>query len=641
MTILANRASGSGTLTLNILNDTENEGDETIIVGGSSGELVIKSAVITIHDDEATYLSITGPTAEVAEGSSASFTVSLSKAVTEAVTVAWNDVPGTATAGTDYTAASGTVTFAANSSAGTTKSITIATTDDSLSETAETFDVAVGAVSGDGAAGVWVKSTAATAEATIAESDAITVSLSGPPSSVFEGDTATYTVSLSGGTPTEDLTVDYATADGTGNNAATAPGDYEAKSGTLTFTPTDHADKTVTVQTTEDIQAESFETFSFALSNPLGGGGPTPTLGSPSSVTTTIDDDDSVSAPPQNPSNIVIQVDVRLSVEPDSVKEGAGSTDFTVTATRTGAAQSAEVAIPLTLGGTAEAGTGKDYTAPASASVTIPANETSGTSTLTLDILNDTEVEGDETIIVGGTSTGLKIASDTITIHDDEATYLSIAGPTGEVAEGGNATFTVTLAKSVPADVKVVWFASRNLNDYSPHDGSVTFPANSGANATQTFTIPVTDDNLSEPTETFTVDLGADSGDQASIVYVDTTADSATATIAESDPITVSISGPASVAEGATTTDYTVSISGGDPTADLTVDYATADGTATAGTDYTAKPTTTLTFTPDGPRGTDFQGPDYGGRSERGGGDFHRHAEQPLGRRRTHAGPGR
>ena len=50
---------------------TKVEGDETIIVGGSFEELTIGSALITVHDDEATYLSISGPTADVTEGSNA------------------------------------------------------------------------------------------------------------------------------------------------------------------------------------------------------------------------------------------------------------------------------------------------------------------------------------------------------------------------------------------------------------------------------------------------------------------------------------------------------------------------------------------------------------------------------------------
>ena len=91
-----------------------------------------------------------------------------------------------------------------------------------------------------------LKSGASSATATIAASDPITVNISGP-SSVDEGDATTnYTVSLSpsGVTPTSDLTVSYATANGT----ATAGSDYTAKSGTLTFTNTAAGSQTFTVQ---------------------------------------------------------------------------------------------------------------------------------------------------------------------------------------------------------------------------------------------------------------------------------------------------------------------------------------------------------------------------------------------------------
>ena len=72
-----------------------------------------------------------------------------------------------------------------------------------------------------------------------------------------EGDATTaYTVSLSpdGVIPTDDLKVDYATGRRTLRRRDT---DYTAKSGTLTFTQADHADKTFTVQTTDDTFDES------------------------------------------------------------------------------------------------------------------------------------------------------------------------------------------------------------------------------------------------------------------------------------------------------------------------------------------------------------------------------------------------
>ena len=402
VTIPANQSSGTATLTLTIIDDSEVEGDETIIVGGSFEELTIGSALITVHDDEATYLSISGPASEATEGSNASFTVTLSKDVDAAVTVAWTATAGTAEA-SDYGTASGSVTFAADSGAGATQTITVATIEDDLSETAETFSVELGADSGNRADIVWVKTTASGATATIAASDPITVVLSGP-DTVDEGDTATYTVSLSpeGVIPTADLTVDYATADGT----ATAGEDYTAASGTLTFTQTDHADKTVEVQTTEDILSEADEDFTFSISSPSGGG-QTPMLGTSSKITT-INFDDAVSDPPDNPGDLVTPINIRLSVSPDSVNEDDGETDFTVTATHdAGTTRTEDIKIELALGGTADS---DDYTAPPQASVTIPAGQPSGSATLTLTLIDDDLDEGDETIIVGGSFEALTIA---------------------------------------------------------------------------------------------------------------------------------------------------------------------------------------------------------------------------------------
>ena len=313
--------------------------------------------------------------------------------------------------------------------------------------------------------------------------------------------------------------MDYSTFDGT----AIAGEDYTVKSGTLTFTETDSGAQEVPVQTTDDILSEASETFDFRLSNAQGGGGPSPEI-DPSEVTTTIKASDHVSDPPESPQKVVAQVNIRLTADPDSVNEGAGSTNFTVTAAHNGDSQSEAVTIQLGLGGTAEAGTGKDYiVTTALTSITIPASQTSGSGTLTLTILDDSLVEGDETIIVGGSSGDLVIKSAVITIHDDEATYLSISAETQEVAEGSSATFTVTLSEAIAAEVSVAWNdapVTAGTSDYTAASETVTFPANSAAGATQTFTIATTQDTLSEPAETFDAVLGAVSGAGADGVYV-------------------------------------------------------------------------------------------------------------------------
>src|SRR5207247_7499850 len=84
--------------------------------------------------------------------------------------------------------------------------------------------------------------------------------------SVVEGNSGTtnavFPVTLSTAS-LQTVTVDYATADGT----ATAPGDYTAASGTLTFAPGTVA-QTVTVPIVVDTLFEPNETFVVNLTNP-------------------------------------------------------------------------------------------------------------------------------------------------------------------------------------------------------------------------------------------------------------------------------------------------------------------------------------------------------------------------------------
>ena len=584
ITIPANSASGTGSITITPTDDSVVEGDETITIPGSTTTQVglnVSDAIVTLTDDDkstsdpgeeddkdSAELSISGPTSNVSEGGNATFTVTLSAAIAKEVQVAWSAPLSTdAAVSSDLGTTSGTVTFAANSGAGATQTITIAATDDALSETSESFTVTLGDITSTLSSQVSLKSGSSSATATIAESDPITISISGP-SNVNEGDATTnYTVSLSpsGVTPTADLTVSYATADGT----AVAGSDYTDTSGTLTFTQADAGDKTFTVQTTEDTFDESGETFTVTISSPSGGGGPTPTLGTTKVITTTIDDDDdSISG-------------ITLTVSPTSVGEDDAKTEFTVTASLGGTTtRPSETVVTIgTLSGTATKDT--DYTVnTALGSITIPANTTSATGTLELTPTDDAIVEGDETIVISGTTTvNLTVSDATITLTDDngsttdpgeeddkDSAELSISGPSGNVDEGSDATFTVTLSAAVSKAVTVAWTATGNTSDYSPTSGTVTFAAGSTAGSTQDIDIAVTDDDLSETAESFTVTLGTVGGDLSSQVTVGST-NSGTATIAESDPITVSISGPAGeVTEGGAGT-YTVSLSPdwGDP----------------------------------------------------------------------------
>ncbi|HYT30935.1 MAG TPA: Calx-beta domain-containing protein, partial [Actinomycetota bacterium] len=107
----------SRTIAVSVVGDTIQEGDETFSVLLSNpvgGTIADGTAAGTITDDDgAPTLSVND--VSKAEGNSgavsASFTVSLSNASTQTVTVAWATADGTAVAGSDYTGASGTLSF--------------------------------------------------------------------------------------------------------------------------------------------------------------------------------------------------------------------------------------------------------------------------------------------------------------------------------------------------------------------------------------------------------------------------------------------------------------------------------------------------------------------------------------------------
>ena len=89
--------------------------------------------------------------AAAAEGGSLAFTVTLAPAATDEVTVDWATADGPspdgAAAGSDYTAGSGTLTFAAGE---TSKTVTVAVLDDSADEISETVTVTLSNASGAG-----------------------------------------------------------------------------------------------------------------------------------------------------------------------------------------------------------------------------------------------------------------------------------------------------------------------------------------------------------------------------------------------------------------------------------------------------------------------------------------------------------
>ena len=226
----------------------------------------------TVNQNKMAYLKPVQFTA--AGGSSlAAFTVSLSSASTSAVTVGYTTSNGTATAGSDYIATSGTLTFAPGE---TSRTVAIIVNSDATAEAKETFTVTLsnplGATLTDasGAGSITDPATIPTPPVTPVTpvTPVALPKVSIADLAVKEGNGThahfMFTATLDKASATA-VSVGYATANGT----ATAGVDYTAATGTISFAP-GVTTQQVHVDILGDTTVEPDETFSVTLSNPSG-----------------------------------------------------------------------------------------------------------------------------------------------------------------------------------------------------------------------------------------------------------------------------------------------------------------------------------------------------------------------------------
>ncbi|WP_427917053.1 putative Ig domain-containing protein [Xanthomonas campestris] len=405
---------------------------------------------------------------------------------------------------------------------------------------------------------------------------ALSASIAVSPASRTEdsGAAFTYTVTLSQ-TSNSATTVNIASG-----GTATSGGDYTGAVGSVVV-PANTTTATFSITPVADGTVEANETVIMSVASGSGYG-----IGSPSSATATILNDDVPSA--------------SIAVSPASVSED-GATNLVYTVTLDQAPVNA-TSVAFSVGGSATSGT--DYAAVNSPLV-IGAGQTTGT--ITINPTADSIVEPDETVVISlASGSGYSVGSPdsaTGTIANDDVPSLSINDVSLNEGDAGtsNATFTVSLSQ--PAGAGGVSF------DIATADGSATagvdYVASSltgqtipAGSSSATFTVLVNGDTLSEPNETFFVNISNVSGAGVSDAQ-------GQGTIVNDDALPSLSIDDVSVNEGnsgTTTATFTVTLSAASGQTVL-VNYASADGTATAGSDYVAR-SGTLTFAP----GTTAQG---------------------------------
>jgi hypothetical protein len=382
----------STTVNVPILGDTTFEPNETFVLNLSApvnATIADAQATVTIINDDAALPTLSIGNASTTEGNSgsttATFTVTLSAAATNTVTVSYATANVTATAGSDYTAASGSLSFPAGT---TSRTFNVNVTGDTLDENDETYAVNLSNP---------VNATLADAQGvgTIVDNDA-SPSLVINNVTVTEGNTgsvnASFTVLLSA-VSGRAVTVAYATA----NATATLGVDYTAASGTLTFNP-GTTSQTVVVPVLGDTRDEPTETFNVNLS-----GATNSTINDPLGVGTITDND-------PTPTLVINNV---------SVTEGnSGTTTATFTVTLSAASGQTVTVNFATANFTASAPS--DYVAR-SGTLTFAAGTT--TQTIAITINGDTSDESNETYRVnlsGATNATISDSQGTGTIVNND-----------------------------------------------------------------------------------------------------------------------------------------------------------------------------------------------------------------------------
>ena len=402
----------------------------------------------------------------------ATFTLSLSAAYTQDVTVHWSTADGTATAGSDYQAASGTLTIPAGQTTGT---ITVLVNGDRVAEPNETFVVNLSAPANASIADGKGVGTIVDDEPRIGISDVTRT----------EGSTGTtlfaFTVSLSAACDAP-VTVNFATADG----SATAGSDYQATSGTLTI-PAGQTTGTITVLVNGDRLAEPNEAFTINLSNPVNAG-----IADGQGVGTIVDDEP------------------RISIHDVARTEGnTGMTPFVFTVSLWAAYDIPVTVSFATANGSATAGS--DYQAT-SGTLTIPAGQTTGTISVLVN--GDRLPEPNETFFVTLSNLNYGVIAGswaTGTILDDEPRISigNVAKAEGRKNQTTLFTFTVTLSVAYDEPVTVSYrttdgTATASDSDYVAKTGTITFLP---GETTKTITIEVKGDSKKEADEYFYLDL--------------------------------------------------------------------------------------------------------------------------------------
>ena len=464
-------------------------------------------------------------------------------ALSDSDTIITYTVSGDATSGSDFTALTGSVTIAANTS-GTNLDVSVL--DDFLLEDDETMIVTLTSItSGDADLSISVTDTA---QVTITDDDTAQATIAATDSAASEpGNNGEFTVLLSNASDT-DTVISYTVA-----GTATSGTDFAALTGSVTI-QAGLTSATIALNTLDDAILESTESVTLTLDSVTSGDSDI-TIGAADSATVLIADDD------------VAQATITAN-DPNATEPGDHG-QYTVVLSNV---SDTNTIISYTVSGDATAGA--DFSA-LSGSVLIAAGATS--ATIDINILDDAILEDVESVIVtldsiasGDAEITIGAAnSATVNIADTDTAEVSIVASDSSSSEPGDpGQFTISITAPSDTDTLIAYTVTGDAtegSDFTALSGIATIAANT---LSTTIDINVIDDSILEDDESITVTLNSITTGDAEITI--SSANTATLTLADDDVAEVTITANAPIAsEPAGAGQFTVSLSNPSDTATI------------------------------------------------------------------------
>lgn len=529
-------AAGSLSMTIKVptIQDLTAEANEIFYISLSNLNKALAGNLVatgTINNNDIPTGIFIGDATDI-EGSTLSFTVSLAAPLASNVTVDYRTHPGTASLGADFDDTSGTITILSGS---LTAQFDVVSTDDSLSEAAETFVVSLSNPTGTTIA-------QSLGLGTLTDNDSIP-DIVIDSAVVTEGFSAYLVVSLSD-VSGQEISADWDTFTGSADSS-----DFVLSSGRFTI-PAGVSATTLPIATVNDANFEASEDFLVSLSSLTNAN-----VGIDLALVTINDDD------------------VVPSLNIDDVADFEGSLFvFTISLTAT---QLSTVRVDYqTYASSATSGT--DYIAKSGTATILPgALQTQ----VWVTVNDDSMAENWEVFSVSLSNPVNTTITDDVGLGsiEDNDPNPTIFISSASITESQTGFMIVSLSsasgKEITADFTSYDGTADGL-DYPGFAGQLTIPDNT---LTTVIALDSLDDGIYESSETFDVSLSSISSASIGV-------DVATVTILDNETPPLVYIGDTSVNEGATAT-FNVSVSAASAV-DTVMNYSTINSSAVSGSDY-------------------------------------------------------